>query len=109
VIEEGLLSNATDVGAYLIDKLNYLKNKHAVIGDVRGLGLMIGVEFVRADGSGTPDSALRDKVMKNCFERGLLLLGCGESTLRFCPPLIVNQEESTTAAEIFDSVISELA
>jgi 4-aminobutyrate aminotransferase len=109
VIQAGLLRNATEVGAYLIDKLNQLKNKHVVIGDVRGVGLMIGVEFVRADGSGTPDAAFRDKVMKNCFERGLLLLGCGESTLRFCPPLIVNQEESTTAAEIFDSAISELA
>ena len=109
VIEAGLLHNATEVGAYLMGKLNQLKNKHAVISDVRGLGLMIGVEFVRADGSGTPDAALRDKVMKNCFERGLLLLGCGESTLRFCPPLIVSQEESATAAEIFDSAISELA
>jgi 4-aminobutyrate aminotransferase len=109
VIEAGLLRNAIEVGAYLIAKLNQLKNKHVVIGDVRGLGLMIGVEFVRADGSGTPDAAFRDKVMENCFERGLLLLGCGESTLRFCPPLIVNQEESTTAAEIFDSAISELA
>jgi len=109
VIESGLLQNATEVGAYLMEKLNQLKNKHAVIGDVRGLGLMIGVEFVRADGSGTPDAALRDKIMKNCFERGLLLLGCGESTLRFCPPLIVSQEESATAAEIFDSAISELA
>jgi 4-aminobutyrate aminotransferase len=109
VIEGGLLHNATEVGAYLMGNLNQLKNKHAVIGDVRGLGLMIGVEFVQADGSGTPDAALRDKVMKSCFERGLLLLGCGESTLRFCPPLIVTREESTTAAEIFDSAISELA
>ena len=108
VIEAGLLHNATDVGAYLMDKLNQLKNKHAVIGDVRGLGLMIGVEFVRADGSGTPDAALRDKVMKNCFERGLLLLGCGESTLRFCPPLIVTRKEGATATEILDSAISEL-
>jgi 4-aminobutyrate aminotransferase len=109
VIEEGLLQNATDVGAHLMDKLNQLKNKHALIGDVRGLGLMIGVEFVRADESGTPDAAFRDKVMKNCFEKGLLLLGCGESTLRFCPPLIVTKEESATAVEIFDAVISELA
>jgi 4-aminobutyrate aminotransferase len=109
VIEEGLLHNATEVGPYLMDKLNQLKTKHAVIGDVRGLGLMIGVEFVQADGSGTPDAALRDQVMKNCFEKGLLLLGCGESTLRFCPPLIVTKEESATAAEIFDAAISELA
>jgi 4-aminobutyrate aminotransferase len=109
VIEAGLLDNAIEVGRYLLDKLNRLKDKHAVIGDVRGLGLMIGVEFVRNDGSGAPDAALRDQAMKHCFEKGLLLLGCGESTLRFCPPLIVTREESATAAEIFDAAISELA
>jgi 4-aminobutyrate aminotransferase len=108
VIEEGLLHNATKVGNYLRDKLNQLRTKHAVIGDVRGLGLMIGVEFVRADGSGTPDAALRDQAMNNCFKKGLLVLGCGESTLRFCPPLIVTEEESATAVEIFDAAISEL-
>jgi 4-aminobutyrate aminotransferase len=108
VIEEGLLHNATEVGRYLKEKLHALQSKHAVIGDVRGLGLMIGVEFVRADGSGTPDSALRDRAMNKCFEKGLLLLGCGESTLRFCPPLIVTEEESATAVGIFDAALSEL-
>ena len=108
VIEDGLLHNATKVGGYLKDKLNALQTQHAVIGDVRGLGLMIGVEFVRADGSGTPDAALRDQAMNKCFEKGLLLLSCGESTLRFCPPLIVTEEESATAAEIFDAALSEL-
>ncbi|MPZ77639.1 MAG: acetyl ornithine aminotransferase family protein [Deltaproteobacteria bacterium] len=108
VIEDGLVSNAAEVGGYLKDKLDQLKSKRAVIGDVRGLGLMIGVEFVRADGSRAPDAALRDRVMMKCFERGLLLLGCGESTLRFCPPLIVTKEESAAAVEIFDAVVSEL-
>jgi 4-aminobutyrate aminotransferase len=108
VIEDGLLDNATEVGVYLKEKLHALQTKHAVIGDVRGLGLMIGVEFVRADGSGTPDAALRDQAMNKCFEKGLLLLSCGESTLRFCPPLIVTEEESATAAEIFDAALSEL-
>jgi 4-aminobutyrate aminotransferase len=108
VIEDGLLDNATEVGRYLKEKLHALRTKHAVIGDVRGLGLMIGVEFVHADGSGTPDAPLRDQAMNKCFEKGLLLLGCGESTLRFCPPLIVTEEESATAAEIFDAALSEL-
>ena len=108
VIEDGLLHNATAVGGYLKDKLNALRTKHAIIGDVRGLGLMIGVEFVRADRSGMPDAALRDQAMNKCFEKGLLLLGCGESTLRFCPPLIVTEEESAMAVEIFDAVLSEL-
>ena len=108
VIEDGLLHNATEVGVYLKDKLHALQTKHAIIGEVRGLGLMIGVEFVRADGSGTPDAGLRDQAMNKCFEKGLLLLGCGESTLRFCPPLIVTEDESAKAAEIFDAALSEL-
>jgi 4-aminobutyrate aminotransferase len=108
IIEDGLLQNATKVGVYLQDKLKALQTKHAIMGDVRGLGLMIGVEFVCADGSGRPDAALRDQAMNKCFQKGLLLLGCGESTLRFCPPLIVTEEESATAAEIFDAALSEL-
>jgi len=74
---------------------------------VRGLGLMIGVEFERDDGSHAPDGKLRDLVMQKCFEMGLLVLSCGDSTLRFCPPLIVTQEEATTAVELFDAAIAE--
>jgi len=107
LLEDGLVANAAAVGAYLKERLTELKPKHAAIADVRGLGLMIGVEFGRADGSGIPDKARRDRVMLKCFEKGLLLLGCGESTLRFCPPLIVTRQEVSTAVEIFDSAVSE--
>ena len=69
---------------------------------------MIGVDFERSDGTHAPDGKLRDRVMQRCFEKGLLLLGCGESTLRFCPPLIVTEEEVATAVAIFDAAISEL-
>ena len=68
---------------------------------------MIGVEFAGMDSERTPDPAMRDRVVLNCFEKGLLLLGCGESTVRFCPPLVVTREEAATAVEIFDSAISE--
>ena len=70
--------------------------------------MMIGVDFERRDGSHAADAQFRDKVMQRCFEKGLLLLSCGESTLRFCPPLIVTREEVVTAVGIFDSVIGEL-
>ncbi len=105
LLENGLVRNAAEVGRYLKDGLTELKPRHPAIADVRGLGLMIGVEFVRTDGSGAPDAAMRDRVMRNCFEKGLLVLGCGESTLRFCPPLIVSREEAATAIEIFDDAI----
>jgi len=107
LLEGGLVANAAAVGVYLKDGLTELKTKHATIADVRGLGLMIGVEFGRVDGSGADNGALRDRVMLKCFEKGLLLLGCGEGTLRFCPPLIATREQAATAIEIFDSAISE--
>jgi 4-aminobutyrate aminotransferase len=107
LIEEGLVENAARVGAFLKARLSALKSRHPEIGDVRGLGLMIGVEFARCDGSRAPDGKLRDRVMQRCFEKGLLVLSCGESTLRLCPPLIVTEEESATAVEIFDAAVAE--
>jgi 4-aminobutyrate aminotransferase len=109
LLEEGLVENAAKIGAVLKEHLAALKGRHAVIGDVRGLGLMIGVEFVTSDGSRAPDAQLRDRVMRTCFEKGLLLLSCGESTLRFCPPLIVTAEQAKTAVAIFDAALAASA
>jgi 4-aminobutyrate aminotransferase len=106
LLEEGLVANAAETGSYLKENLSKLPSAHPHIRDVRGLGLMIGVEFARDDG--TPDAKLRDAVMAKCFEKGLLLLNCGESAIRFCPPLIVSREEVDIAVEIFDSVLAEL-
>jgi 4-aminobutyrate aminotransferase len=107
LLEEGLVENAAAVGSILKERLTALKCRHAVIGDVRGLGLMIGVDFEKTDGSYAPEAQKRDRVMQRCFEKGLLLLSCGESTLRFCPPLIVTAEQTKTAVEIFDAAIME--
>jgi 4-aminobutyrate aminotransferase len=106
LLEEGLVENAAKVGAILKEKLSAVKTRHAAIGDVRGLGLMIGVDFERPDGSYAPDGKLRDRIMHACFEKGLLLLSCGQSTMRFCPPLIVTPEETQTAVEIFDAAVA---
>jgi 4-aminobutyrate aminotransferase len=73
---------------------------------VRGLGLMIGVAFAHNDGK--PDVKFRDQVMSQCFEQGLLLLSCGDSTIRFCPALIVKRAEVDIAVGIFDAVLTEL-
>jgi len=105
LLEGGLVENAAKVGALLKEQLTALQRRHSVIGDVRGLGLMIGVEFVTGGGQ-TPDAPLRDRVMQRCFEKGLLLLSCGESTLRFCPPLIVTGEEAKIATAIFDAAVT---
>ena len=108
LLEQGLVENAARVGAVLKEQLTALKGRHAVIGDVRGLGLMIGVDFEKSGGSRAPDADLRDRVMQQCFEKGLLLLSCGESTLRFCPPLIVAPEETKVAVEIFDAAVASV-
>ncbi|MEK6600405.1 MAG: acetyl ornithine aminotransferase family protein [Candidatus Binatota bacterium] len=108
LIENGLVRNAAEVGAYLKKRLTELKAAYPVISDVRGLGLMIGVEFARQDAARTPDAKLRDQLILRAFENGLLLLGCGESTIRFCPPLIVSKGEADTAVEIFAATLKEL-
>jgi 4-aminobutyrate aminotransferase len=107
LIEEGLVENAAKMGALLKERLTALGTHHKTIADVRGLGLMVGVEFCRPDDNNTPDRQLRERVMQKCFEKGLLLLGCGESTLRFCPPLIVSAGEVETAVGLFDEAIRQ--
>jgi len=108
LIENGLVRNAAEVGDYLKGKLDKLKATYPAISDVRGLGLMIGVELAKSNSARTPDPQLRDRVMRRAFENGLLLLGCGESTIRFCPPLIVNKSEADVAVEILAATLKEL-
>ena len=107
LLEEALVENAGKVGALLKDRLAALATRHPTIADVRGLGLMIGVEFCRPDDKAALHRQLRERVMQKCFEKGLLLLGCGESTLRFCPPLIVTAQEVETAVRLFDQAIAD--
>jgi 4-aminobutyrate aminotransferase len=107
LLEDGLVRNAAAVGSTLKGKLAELKRRFSVISDVRGLGLMIGVELAKSDAARTPESDLRNHVVQRAFEKGLLLLGCGESTVRFSPPLIVTESEAQTAVELFASVLEE--
>jgi len=98
LLEGGLIKNAEEVGAYLKDGLVKLQQKHECILDVRGFGLMLGVEF------STPE--LRDRIEVACFERGLIILGAGNSTIRWSPPLILTKENVDVALEIFDEAIA---
>lgn len=107
LVENGLVENAASVGGYLKERLLEIQTRFSAISDVRGLGLMIGVELAKEDEARTPDAELRDAVVRGCFERGLLLLGCGESAIRFSPPLIVDETECRVAVEIFASVLDE--
>lgn len=106
LLEGGLVANSAEVGGYLKSGLEKLKEKYDCIGDVRGMGLMLGVEFVTDKASRKPDAALRDRIEMACFERGLIILGCGTSTIRWSPPLILTKENADVALEIFDEAIA---
>jgi 4-aminobutyrate aminotransferase len=106
VIEkEHLLENARTQGGYLLGRLRELATKYEEIGDVRGLGLMTATEFVRDRASKEPAIAFRDAVLDEACRRGLILLPCGRSSIRYIPPLIVRREEIDEAIEILDASI----
>lgn len=106
LLENGLVENSAQVGEHLQNRLRVLGQKYDCIGDVRGLGLMIGVEFVESKTTMTPAPELRDRIEMECYERGLIILGCGVSTIRFSPPLVLTKENADVAVEIFDAAIS---
>ena len=109
LLEGGLVENSREVGAYLEAGLNKLKDKYDCIGDVRGLGMMLGVEFVKGSGDDphAPDAELRDRIEMACFNKGLIILGCGSNSIRWSPPLILAKENVDVALEIFDEAIAE--
>ena len=107
LLEGGMIENAANVGEYLQNGLKKLMNKYDCIGDVRGLGLMIGVEFVEDKKTMKAAPELRDKIEMVCFNRGLIILGCGNSTIRWSPPLILTKENVDVALEIFDEAIAD--
>ena len=107
LLEDGLVDNSREVGAYLEEGLRRIAEKHEVIGDVRGLGLMLGVEFVADGESLKPDPELRDRVEMACFQKGLIVLGCGTSTIRWSPPLIITKGNIDVALEIFEAAVAE--
>lgn len=106
LLEGGLVRNSAEVGAYIQDGLRSLARKHDCIGEVRGLGMMIGVEFVAGSGSRDAAPELRDRVEMECYKRGLILLGAGHNTIRWSPPLILTRENADVALEIFDEAIN---
>lgn len=101
VEEEGLMQNAEKIGSVLKENLNGIAAESKMIGDVRGLGLMIGVELVKDKTTKARAKKETEKVMAACFERGLMVLPCGPNSIRFSPPLNITQEQADTAVQIF--------
>jgi 4-aminobutyrate aminotransferase len=106
LIEDEYMQNAAEVGEYMIDVLEEIQTSHPSMGDVRGKGMMIGVEFVKDREHKAPAEALRDRVVDLAFEHGLLLLGCGKSTIRISPPLCLTKSEADEGLEVFDRTIA---
>jgi 4-aminobutyrate aminotransferase len=105
VIEGGALANAAAVGAYALERLQQLAERHPSIGEVRGKGLMIGIELVKDRGTKARAVELRERAVQLAFRHGLLMLGCGKNALRLIPPLVVGREEIDSALEILDHVL----
>ncbi|MBU2610824.1 MAG: acetyl ornithine aminotransferase family protein [Chloroflexi bacterium] len=106
LIEREYMQNAAEVGQYTLDALDEIMARHPSIGDVRGLGLMIGVEFVKDRKSKYPAEELRDRIADLAFERGLILLGCGKSVIRLSPPLSVSKSEIDEGLTILEEAIT---
>ncbi|MBM3127706.1 MAG: acetyl ornithine aminotransferase family protein [Chloroflexi bacterium] len=107
LVEKGLMQNAATTGAYILDALAEMHARHPSIGQTRGIGLMIGVEFVKDRATKEAAKEMRDQIVHRCFERGLLTLGCGRSTIRFMPPLMIPRELVEEGLEIFESAVTE--
>jgi 4-aminobutyrate aminotransferase len=105
LVEEELMGNAAEVGAYLKNQLIQLKDRYEQIGDVRGRGLMVGVDFVKDRETKEPDSHLIQKILQETFKRGLLVLPCGLSSLRLCPPLILTKAQVDEGLAIFEEAL----
>jgi len=106
LIENHYMENAAEVGQYALDALHEIMVRHPTIGDVRGLGLMIGVEFVKDRKSKAPAEELRERIVELAFERGLILLGCGKSVIRIAPPLSVSKPEMDEGLTILEEAIT---
>jgi 4-aminobutyrate aminotransferase len=99
LIEEGLIENAERVGSFLLDGLRDMQGRRPLIKDVRGLGLMIGIEF--------QDHDTMIAVEQAAFRRGLLVLGAGDDVVRMCPPLVFRTDQAETALEVFEEAVAE--
>jgi 4-aminobutyrate aminotransferase len=109
LLERGLVENAAAVGDHLQKRLRERLSTSPVVGDVRGLGLMIGVEIVADRVTREPAPARRERILEEAFKRGLLLLGCGKSTIRLSPPLVIDREDADIAVDLLAQAVDASA
>ena len=108
LLRDELIQNAAAVGAYLLDGLHALMDRHQLVGDVRGRGLMIGIELVRDRTTRERATTERDALVRACFQLGLLVLGAGRNAVRLCPPLVLSKAQADTAIRILDRALTSI-
>jgi 4-aminobutyrate aminotransferase len=107
LLEESLVENAAHMGEYLMDRMRGWVSQFPIVGEVRGLGLMIGIELVRDQSTKEKAPELRDRVVQRAFERGLLVLGAGDNSIRLSPPLVITRDQSDFAIETLEDCLRE--
>jgi len=108
VVERELLPNVPKMGARLFAGVERLQQKYASIGEVRGRGLMIGIEFVKDRATRKPAPDVPHEMVARAFRKGVLLLGAGKSVLRLAPPLVVDEYDVDTALRVIDECLREM-
>ena len=108
LLEESLVANAAEMGTYLMDRMRDWPRRFPYVGEVRGLGLMIGIEIVRNQETKEPAPDLRDRLERLAFERGLLILGCGANSIRLCPPLVIGRDQADFAIATLEQCLQAL-
>jgi len=107
LLEQELVDNAASVGRHMMQRLQAWPSRFPTVGDVRGMGLMIGIEFVSDQQSKAKAPALRDRVVESAFERGLLVLGAGENVLRLMPPLVIDADQADFAIDLLEDILEK--
>jgi 4-aminobutyrate aminotransferase len=108
LLEEELIDNAARIGDYIKNRLRHWPNRFPIVGDVRGLGLMIGFELVYDQQTKQRAPELRDRLELLAFHRGLLILGCGQNTIRLCPPLVITKDQADWAVDTLEECLTIL-
>jgi 4-aminobutyrate aminotransferase len=108
LLQEELMENAARLGEFLLTALKTMQSRRSAIGDVRGKGLMIGVELVERDADRSPAPEAAEQLVQSCFHKGLLLLRCGDSSVRLCPPLVITRPQAETALAIIEESLIEM-
>jgi 4-aminobutyrate aminotransferase len=109
LLEEGLIRNAAEIGAYMMERMRTWSARFRHVGDVRGLGLMIGIELVKDQQTKERAPEMRDRIESMAFERGLLVLGAGANSIRLCPPLVINRDQADFAMDTLEQCLADLS